>query len=99
MALGVPLGVHRGVARGVISGVPWGVGNGVRLGVPMGVLDQDMRGVMESSMGQLHNSTISSLSFCSASGEEKNESSKILEMTTYSQPTRLLRSCQLPLHL
>ena len=34
----------------------------------MGVFDQDMRGVMESSMGQLHNSTISSLSFCSASG-------------------------------
>ena len=71
MALGVPLGVQRGVARGVIRGVPWGVGNGVRLGVPMGVFDQDMRGVMESSMGQLHNSTISSLSFCSASGEEE----------------------------
>ena len=71
VALGVPLGVQRGVARGVIRGVPWGVGNGVRLGVPMGVLDQDMRGVMESSMGQLHNSTISSLSFCSASGEEE----------------------------
>jgi len=66
VALGVPLGVQRGVARGVIKGVPWGVGNGVRLGVPMGVFDQDMRGVMESSMGQLHNSTISSLSFCSA---------------------------------
>ena len=69
VARGVPLGVHRGVARGVIKGVPWGVGSGVLLGVPIGVFDQDMRGVMESSIGQLHSSTISSLSFCSASGE------------------------------
>ena len=69
MARGVPRGVQRGVARGVIKGVPWGVGSGVLLGVPIGVFDQDMRGVIESSIGQLHNSTISSLSFCSASGE------------------------------
>ena len=68
VALGVPLGVQRGVALGVIRGVPWGVGKGVRRGVPIGVFDQDMSGVMESSMGQLHSSTISSLSFCSASG-------------------------------
>ena len=40
----------------------------------MGVFDHDMRGVMESSMGQLHNSTISSLSFCSASGEKRKSS-------------------------
>ena len=69
VARGVPRGVHRGVARGVIKGVPWGVGRGVLLGVPIGVFDQDMRGVIESSIGQLHSSTISSLSFCSASGE------------------------------
>ena len=69
MARGVLLGVQRGVARGVIKGVPWGVGSGVLLGVPIGVFDQDMRGVIESNIGQLQSSTISSLSFCSASGE------------------------------
>ena len=53
VARGVPLGVHRGVARGVIKGVPWGVGRGVLLGVPIGVFDQDMRGVIESSIAIL----------------------------------------------
>ena len=87
MARGVPLGVHRGVARGVIKGVPWGVGRGVRLGVPIGVFDQDMRGVIESSIGQLHSSTISSLSFCSASAQKRMSSEQFLQQQDNLQST------------
>ena len=39
----------------------------VRRGVAMGVFDQDMSGVMGSSMGQVLSSATTSLSFCSAS--------------------------------
>jgi hypothetical protein len=71
VARGVARGVERGVARGVARGVWCGVGSGVRRGVAMGVLDQDMRGVMGSSMGQLLSSPTTSLSFCSASAITK----------------------------
>ena len=74
--MGVPLGVALGVGLGVALGVNMsGEGRGVRRGVPaMGVFRQDMRGVTESSMGQLHRDLISSLSFCSGSkaGSEKS---------------------------
>lgn len=44
-----------------------GVGNGVRLGVLMGVFLQDIIGVMESNMGQLHRALTTSLSLWSGS--------------------------------
>ena len=65
--LGVALGVGLGVALGVMRGVCRGVGRGVLRGVPMGVFLQDIIGVTESSMGQLHRGRITSLSFWSGS--------------------------------
>ena len=74
--VGVPLGVARGVGLGVTLGVsPSGEGRGVRRGVPpTGVFRQDIIGVTESNMGQLHRARTSSLSFCSGSkaGSEKS---------------------------
>ena len=69
---GVARGVERGVARGVTSGVERGVGSGVRRGVPIGVLLQDMSGVMESNIGQLHSSRVTSLSCCSGPAQHSH---------------------------
>ena len=55
------------MSLGVIKGVCRGVGRGVLRGVPMGVFLQDIIGVTESSIGQLHRDRITSLSFWSGS--------------------------------
>jgi hypothetical protein len=79
VARGVALGVRRGVGVSLVGvsmpGVPRivgvfrrGVAAGVvSRGVAAGVFVQDMKGVMLSSIGQLHSSAITSLSLCSLS--------------------------------